>query len=122
MPAGTQNDPALDAAGNVYLENGTTLDEYNPSNGSVVRSLPNQSFAAGTTPVLTSQYLFADDGGNQTIYNLSDLSVANTLGTTCSFQYYSSFERCDHRRILCRSKQLGVYGSRVDRCVCFTGP
>jgi len=78
-PGESGYDPALGPNGEVYLTSSTSLFQIDPSTGSTIRSLPGQSFAAGSTPEIFNGYLLDYSSFQQVFYDLTNLSVAATL-------------------------------------------
>jgi hypothetical protein len=70
---------AVGPGGLVYAASTSSITEFDPGDGSTVRSLGGLSLAIGVTPALSNGYLWAISNTRTVAYDLSTFTVAATL-------------------------------------------
>jgi hypothetical protein len=78
---------ALDADGNLYSVDQSTLVEFDPATGNILRSKPGQSFASEVAPIIAGNILWAYDYDNTYAYDLTSFERVATLPSERSMNF-----------------------------------
>jgi hypothetical protein len=70
---------AIGSSGLVYAASNSLLQEIDPTNGNILRSLNGLTLANGFTPALSANSIFLDSEGTTDIYDINSLALLKSL-------------------------------------------